>query len=122
MTDDLRRWARAGIPYTPPDERLAAKQTAEGPVPDPNQWEHYLVPPYERYKFVTSARYERVLWRLQRPYVLRKEDPPADLAALAESQVTPDDPLDEDEGDCTTGGAGAMQPVRPSGRLLGTGA
>lgn len=98
MTDDLRRWARAGIPYTPPDERLAAKQAAEGPVPDPQEYEYDYFGKKLYYR--SGVREERARWRAIRPYVLTKQPIPADDAY----SVAPDDPDDYEEGDPTTGG------------------
>jgi len=96
--EDPQRWARAGIPYTPPEDRAKARELAEGPVPDPQTWEYdyFKAPLYHR----SGAKQERAKWRLHRTYVLAKQPIPDDLIVVWEM----DDPKrDFDEEDPTTG-------------------
>lgn len=97
--EDPQRWARAGIPYVPPEERARARESAEGPVPDPQTWEYdyFKAPLYYR----SGAKQERAKWRLHRPYVLAEQPVPEDFIVVWEM----DDPKRDfdDEGYPTTG-------------------
>lgn len=102
--EDPQRWARAGIPYAPPEERIHARESAEGSVPDPQTWEYDYYGTV--YAYQSGAKQERATWRLHRPYVLAKQSIPHDLIVVWEM----DDPkADYDEGDGTAGGGGLLR-------------